>query len=442
MFSLFELPSYRHYRGTARIDQAIATLKIHSKMSSLISDKKPKLRWLVADLNSYFASCEQQEDPSLRGKPVAVAPLIADTTCAIAASYAAKAYGVKTGTKIGEAKQMCPELIVVQSRPKLYVEYHHRILDAIESCIPIEHVMSIDEVACILDRSQQTAEGVRRLSGEIKQAIRERVGECLTISVGAASNKLLAKLASDMQKPDGLTILEPEQMPAKILHLKIEDICGIGANMSRRLKEAGLDTMPKLWQADPNTLQRVWGGVVGKRFHALLHGEDLPTPPRQKRSIGHQHVLAPEQRSIEQAKTTVQELLVRAALRLRQEKLYCRRLSVDIKWTQDRGHWIDDRTFNEAQDDLTLNRALLDIWKNAPRLKPLRVGVSLSDLVPVNEHQQDLFERPENAALTKVIDELNEKFGKGAVGFGMAASSARRMTSKIAFQRVPDLSEF
>jgi DNA polymerase IV len=113
------------------------------------------LRWLVADLNSYFASCEQQENRSLRGKPVAVAPLIADTTCAIAASYAAKAFGVKTGTKIGDAKKMCPGLIVVQSRPKLYVECHHRILDAIEGCTPIEHVVSIDEVACRLDRTQQ-----------------------------------------------------------------------------------------------------------------------------------------------------------------------------------------------------------------------------------------------------------------------------------------------
>ena len=111
---------------------------------------------------------------------------------------------MKTGTKIGDAKRMCRDLIVVQSRPKLYVEYHHRILDAIESCIPIEHVMSIDEVACVLDRNQQTPEAVKRLSAEIKRAIRERVGECLTISVGAASNKLLAKIASDMQKPDGL----------------------------------------------------------------------------------------------------------------------------------------------------------------------------------------------------------------------------------------------
>ena len=127
---------------------------------------------------------------------------------------------------------------------------------------------------------------------------------------------------------------------------------------------------------------------------------------------------------------------------MRQEKLYCRRLAVDIKWTQNRGHWIEDRTFNEAQDNPALNRVLLDIWKKVPSLKPLRVGVSLSDLVPANEHQQDLFERPQNAALTKVIDELNEKFGRGTVGFGTAASSARRITSKIAFQRVPDLSEF
>lgn len=184
----------------------------------------PRRRWLVADLNSYFASCEQQEDPDLRGKPVAVAPLLSNTTCAIAASYEAKAYGVKTGTNIGEARKMCPGLIIVPSRPKLYVEYHHRILDAIESCIPVEHVMSIDEVACMLDRSQQTAEAVRRLSREIKQAIRNQVGKCLTISIGAASNKLLAKLASDMQKPDGLTILEARLALAAVLPMLLLSI--------------------------------------------------------------------------------------------------------------------------------------------------------------------------------------------------------------------------
>ena len=405
-------------------------------------DKQPKLKWLFADLNSYFASCEQQEDPSLRGRPVAVAPLISDTTCAIAASYEAKAYGIKTGTNIREAKRLCPGLEVVPSRPKIYVEYHHKILDAIESVIPIEHVMSIDEVACLLDRTQQTPEAITKLSAEIKHVVRSRVGACLTLSIGAASNKLLAKLASDMQKPDGLTILEPELMPQKILHLKIQDICGIGVNMVKRLNEAGIETMPQLWAADARQLERIWGGIVGKRFHALLHGEDLPSPPRQKRSLGHEHVLAPEQRYTDTAKTVLQELLVKAALRLRQENLYCRRLVVNVKWTGEEGYWSDDRTFTEAQDNLLFNRVFLDIWKKVPRKKPLRVGVSLTDLVEAGHHQQDLFDRPQKESLTKAIDALNEKFGKGSVGFGLAASSSKKLTSKIAFQRVPDLSEF
>lgn len=405
-------------------------------------DTQPRLKWLFADLNSYFASCEQQEDPGPRGKPIAVAPLISDTTCAIAASYEAKLYGVKTGTNIGEAKRMCPGLQVVPSRPKLYVEYHHKILDAIESVILIERVMSIDEVACLLDRTQQTPEAITNLSAEIKQVIRSRVGACLTLSIGAASNKLLAKLASDMQKPDGLTILEPEQMPQKILHLKIQDICGIGINMAKRLNEAGIDTMPQLWAADAGRLERIWGGIVGRRFHALLHGEDLPSTPRQKRSLGHEHVLAPEQRYTDTAKTVLQELLVKAALRLRQDNLYCRRLVVNIKWTGEDGYWSDDRTFTESQDNLLFNRVFLDIWKRAPRKKPLRVGVSLSDLVEASQHQQDLFDKPKNEGLTKAIDQLNEKFGKGSIGFGLAGASSRKLTSKIAFQRVPDLSEF
>nr|WP_292529978.1 DUF4113 domain-containing protein [Methylocystis sp.] len=397
---------------------------------------------MVIDLNSYFASCEQQEQPDLRNKPVVVAPLLADTTCAIAASYPAKAFGIKTGTMIGDARRLCPHLIVVQSHPKLYVEYHHRILDAIESCIPIGTVMSIDEVACELDRSQRSPEAITRLATQIKQAIRQQVGDCLTSSIGAASNRLLAKLASDMQKPDGLTILEPESMPTKILHLGIGDISGVGVNMARRLRAAGLDTVCKLWLADADTLQRIWGGVVGGRFHALLHGEDLPAPIRRRASFGHQHVLAPEQRTIRAATPVVRELLARAAERLRQENFYCRRLIADIKWANDRGHWIDERSFHETDDTQTLSRILMEIWSRVPAQKPLRVGVTLAGLVPANKHQTDLFERPTNAALTEAIDRLNQKFGRGTVGFGATTSSLRRMTSKIAFQRVPDLSEF
>jgi DNA polymerase-4 len=144
------------------------------------------LRWLFVDMNSFFASCEQQMNPDLRGQPVAVAPLLVDTTCAIAASYEAKAFGIKTGTPIWEARKRCPHINVVQAQPKLYVEYHHRICDAIESRIPIDAVMSIDEVACKLDRVQVQPHVARALALDIKMAIR---GRALHSCVRSASRR-------------------------------------------------------------------------------------------------------------------------------------------------------------------------------------------------------------------------------------------------------------
>ena len=144
------------------------------------------LRWLVLDLNSFFASCEQQEEPALRGKPIIVVPTMAETTCAIAASYPAKAFGIKTGTLVHEARRLCPEVQLVPARHKLYVEYHHRILTAIDKHMPVEEVLSIDEVACRLDRKQQDPGVARTLALSIKSQIQGDVGECLTSGQPAA----------------------------------------------------------------------------------------------------------------------------------------------------------------------------------------------------------------------------------------------------------------
>lgn len=402
------------------------------------ADADEGLRWLFIDMNSFFASCEQQANPALRGKPVAIVPADTDTTCAIAASYEAKRFGIKTGTMVREARQMCPNLVLVPARPRLYVAYHHRFIEAIETCIPVEDVMSVDEVACRLDRTQQSAEAVRTLSARIKTMMREGAGECLTCSIGAASNRLLAKLASDMQKPDGLTILRPSDMPHAILHLKPNDICGIGANMNARLAYAGITTMRDLWNADAGFLRRVWGGVMGARFHALLHGMDLPAPTRPRRSMGHQHVLAPDTRTMAKAVMIVRQLLAKAATRLRNEDFYARRLILDIKWTGHLGHFVDEVRFRETQDTRFFLQSLGALWARAPEMKPLRVGVTLADLVPVTAHQLDLFDRPKNTELTSAIDKLNEKFGRGTIAFG---NSAEYITSKIPFSHVPNIGE-
>lgn len=400
------------------------------------------LRWLVLDLNSFFASCEQQERPELRGLPVAIVPMLAETTCAIAASYPAKACGIKTGTPVHEARGLCPGLRVVVARPKLYVAYHHKILDAIESCIPVEDVMSIDEVACRLDRVQQEPAQARQLAAQIKAAIRERVGVCLTSSVGIAGNRLLAKLASDMQKPDGLTLLLPPAMPTPILHLPLEALCGIGAQMGARLRQAGITTIAALWAADSSRLRGIWGGVMGVRYHALLHGADLSSPTRPRRSISHQHVLPPEQRSLRAATPVLRQLLVRAAERLRRENFYCRRLAVDIKWPQQLGHWMAEQRCAETQDTGFLLRLLMTMWENAPPGRPLRIGIVLADLTPAAAHQPDLFDRRQPATLTAAIDRMNGKYGHGTVHYGLTPQVLKDMSSKIAFQRVPDLREF
>jgi len=402
------------------------------------NDDAGALRWLFIDMNSFFASCEQQANPALRGKPIAIVPMEAETTCAIAASYEAKACGIKTGTIIKEARLLCPNLILVPAHPKLYVTCHHRFIEAIETCIPVEDVMSVDEVACRLDRTQQTPAAVRLLSQRIKTIMREIAGECLTCSIGAASNKLLAKLASDMQKPDGLTILHPDDMPRAILHLKPNDICGIGPNMNVRLQTAGLTSMADLWQADAALLRRIWGGVMGARFHALLHGIDLPSPTRPRRSMGHQHVLAPETRSLNKAVPIIRQLLSKAATRLRDESFFARRLILDIKWMGHLGYFVQETRFRETQDTRFLLQTLMTMWAKAPDLKPLRVGVTLADLVPAKAHQFDLFERPKNDNLTTALDKLNSKFGRGTIAFG---NNTDYITSKIPFNRVPDMKE-
>src|SRR6202521_1893305 len=222
---------------------------------------------------------------------------MAEPTCAIAASYPAKALGIKTGTLVHEARRLCPDLKLVQANHKLYVEYHHRILKAIDKHIPVEDVMSIDEVACRLDKVQQQPDVARKLGREIKHEIQAQVGECLTSSIGISANKLLAKMASNMQKPDGLVVLPVESLPGAILHLKIRAIPGIGPKMAEHLQRNGITDVATLWKTDGARLPQIWGGVAGAKMHELLHGVDIASSKTNRSSISHQHVLAPEERS-------------------------------------------------------------------------------------------------------------------------------------------------
>ena len=419
------------------------------------------LRWLFLDLNSYFASVEQQLQPSLRGRPVIVAPVGADTTVAIAASVEAKRFGIKTGTPVWEAKQKCRELVVTPARHDRYVEFHQAIVAEVWRHVPVTQVCSIDEMACrLLDNENSRAAAVA-LAHRIKAGIRANVGERLTCSVGIAPNRLLAKLASDLQKPDGLVVFEAHDLPHALYPLSLRDIAGIGAKMEARLARDGVNDIRQLLARRPRDAGHAWGGVDGDRLWYLLHGVDLPNKATQSRTVGHSHVLSPAHRGPESARLTARRLALKAGSRIRRKGYRARLLILHARWEDDKTPWRQSIRLPATEDSFViLDRldALFPRLREAGRARPggfrLRmIGVTLAEIEPAAAEQASLWAHldPEDPLaretrglhLSRAMDRINERWGRNAVSVGpLNGGRLDRVGAKIAFGRIPEMSEF
>lgn len=426
-----------------------------------MTEKTTDYQWLFLDLNSYFASVEQQLQPALRGKPVAVVPLMTDSTCAIAASYEAKAFGIRTGTKIFEAKRLCPQLILVEARHDAYVDFHHRILEEIDRHLPIETIESVDEVSCRLLGPQCTRQSAIALAQQIKAGLRANIGEYVRCSIGIAPNKYLAKVATDLQKPDGLVVLEAADLPGPLLHLALTDLPGIARGMSARLNRGGIYRMADLWRVNPKTLRHIWGGIEGERFWYKLHGIQLPERPTTRRTVGHSHVLAPEWRPEPQARIVAERLLLKAASRLRRLGFYAQAMTLSVRVENGPRLAVDTR-FHRTCDSPGLHTVLLQLWEEvthsparrerpqAERLRIKKVAVTLHGLIAQDEVQPELFDHPQahqrqkrREQLSRAMDTLNAKYGRDTVVMGFLPKRSHAFSgTKIAFTRIPDTAEF
>lgn len=399
------------------------------------------LRFLFIDFNAFFASVEQQENPHLRGKPVVVLPVMAENTACIAASYEAKKFGIKTGTSAKEARLKCPELIVLEARPPLYVRYHHQLIEAVESCIPVYLVKSIDEMACELSGSQTKKENAVALAKKIKQTIADRCGEFMRASVGIAPNIFLAKTASDMQKPNGLIVIEEQDLPEILYPLELQDLTGIGRNMVKRLYRNGIYTVEQLCSAEKEKLRSVWGGIEGDRMYERLRGIEPPLAPVHHTTIGHSHMLTPKERNTTGAVAVMHRMLQKAAMRLRDMKYRTKTMYAGIRYYNDQ-QWSDEITFTETSDTLQLTLALTKMLERKPHFNetPLQVSVTLLNLTPEEEHTPSMFDNEERStALNAAVDELNLRFGKTALYFGEAHSALESSPARIAFNHIPDI---
>lgn len=396
---------------------------------------------LYVDLNSFFASVEQQLNPALRGQPVGVLPVMAETTCCIAASIQAKQFGIKTGTLVWEAKKRCKNIQFVQARPSVYVEMHHRIVAAVESCYPVDAVLSIDEMALALTgRHLQEAHAIK-LARQIKQAIYQQAGEVMHCSIGIAPNRFLAKTASNFRKPDGLELIRPQDLPQILHKLELTDLNGINHGMEKRLNRVGIHTVEQLCAAPVEKMRLAWGGVEGERYYAKLRGETLPSLPTHRSTVGHSHVLPPEMRNDESALAVLYRLLHKAAMRLRHYGYYAGSMGVHVHY-QNGVRFAEQTRFAPHADTFKFNSVLDSLWKLRPLAgnAPMKIGVVLSSLTEQRCIARDLFAHDsQGEGLSIAVDQINQRFGPNAVHFGSAHQGIGSAPMRIAFNHIPEL---
>jgi DNA polymerase-4 len=405
------------------------------------------LRYLFIDFDSFYASVEQQFQPRLRGKPVGIVPSLGvETTCCIAASYEAKARGVKTGTPVREARYLCPGIQFVQANNTRYIQTHKKIHAIIHQIIYVDAVLSIDEMFGRLPPHWQPAEIARTKALEIKAALKAQIGPYIGASIGLAPNRFLAKLASKLEKPDGLTLIDFEHLPEKLYRFELEDITGIGRRMQERLRIARITTMEQLCDAPRHTLHRIWKSVEGDRMWYALRGVEMPLPETTRQTIGHSHVLPPRLRTFQGAHATLHRMLQKACRRLRSIDYYTDHLHLQVKFGFDL-RWQGETLCFPTQDNVTLARLLNSLWADHPQdlPEPTKVGITLTHLVHASSHTPSLFaedNHPRRMQLQHTMDQINKAHGGRSLYYADAHQAQRCSEAapmRIAFNHIPDL---
>ena len=374
---------------------------------------------LHADADAFYASVEQRDDPSLRGRPVIVGGGVV-----LAASYEAKAHGVCTAMGGALARRLCPHAVIVSPRMSAYSEASKAIYRVFEDTTPLVEGLSIDEA--FLD-----VRGLRRLSGSpaeiavrLRRDVRDRVG--LPITVGVARTKFLAKVASGVAKPDGLLVVPVEHELAFLHPLPVERVWGVGAITADRLHQLGITTVGELAQLSEGALVSILGRATGRQLHALAHNRD-PRPVqarRRRRSIGAQCALGRSRRSPEEVDAVLLGLVDRVTRRMRAAGRVGRTVVLRLRF--------DD--FSRATRSFTLKRAtaetqaifdtsrglLAAAFPMIERRGLTLVGVAVSNLENDIPFQLTLpFERDDASALDAAVDEIRNRFGLAAITRGV-----------------------
>jgi DNA polymerase-4 len=375
---------------------------------------------LHIDMDAFFISVEQRDDPSLRGKPAAVCGSLSRSVVT-SATYEARPYGIRAGMSIQEAKRRCPQLILVEGDHSKYTETAARIFSILKEYTPIVEIASIDEAYLDITQSVLLFHSSLSIAQSIKDQIRER--EKLTCSIGIGPNKLLAKLGSRLKKPDGLVVIKKEEVEKILQDLPVSSLHGIGPKLTEELNSIGILTCSQLGKFPVPLLTKRFG-VIGERLHEMGLGlDDNPVisldEEEDAKSISHSVTLEEDTSDPNLLRKVLLQLSERVSRRMRRDRFYGRRISVTIRYSNFFTFSKQKTLSKWMNSGNEIYKHALEIFGSIPHPKPIRLlGVGVS-LLKKEWCQLDLFEKKDKKEkMLKAMDRVNERFGDWTLTWG------------------------
>ena len=387
-------------------------------------------RVLFIDMNSFFASCEQQTNYWLRGRPVAVCVYTGKYGCVIAPSIEAKKRGIKLGIRLNEAMKICPDLVPLETNPDKYRTFHARIMKILkrysEDVIP----RSIDEAVVDLTSYKNIYPDVVEVAKQIKKDIIEEVGDYLRCSIGIAPNAFLAKLASDIQKPDGLTIINPENIDEVLKKLELTDLPGIAKGMKERLNKAGIYTPFDLRHSTPDKLRAACRSIIGLHWYHRLHFQevDMHTTVEYKNMSAMRMISKEQRKEVQNLHDIMVMLCMTLEKRMMKNHLYCKQVQFFIQYENYEASYEDHfHTEQPLQDGMELYHILVDrmnVFAQKNKLQTtvinaqvVRMGVVVQQFIQQENAQLNIFDNShiKKDKLRKTVYQIKGKYGNKTI---------------------------
>ena len=401
-------------------------------------------RVMHIDLNSCFATVEQQARPLLRGKPVAIVNRRTDHTMIITCSYEAKAMGVKLGMRLKDAKKLCPELIGLESDPPKYKYVYHQLMRIMQDYSAHVRMKSIDEG--VIDFSESTqllqSRSMADIGHEIKQRLWDEIGVAMNCNVGIATNRFLAKTAAGLHKPNGLDVITHENLREIYDGLDLEDLTGIASHNRARLESVGILTPLDFLDADEATLRKVvFKSVNGTYWHQRLRGWEVDKRDFSIKSAGRQFVLDGYKMPRAEVLKRLHHLCEETGAKVRSQGLVARGVSVHARSYSDEGRGWGGKYWHARSMSPTpffSNQTIYEIAKKLFDDAPVfvkEIGVSCYELSEPDDSQLSLFgdQLAQERAVTGIIDTVNTRYGKRVIHSADTLSTNTGMKEKIPF---------